>query len=101
MTRPALCAGALLLLSTAVSGQQGQPAATFEVADVHVRPPRSNSTPNLTSGLLRADRYDLRNATMLDLITTAYGVDAETVMGGPNWLDRDRFDIIAKAPPST
>src|SRR4029450_1701608 len=38
---------------------------------------------------------------MLDLITMAYGVQAETVVGGPNWLDRDRFDIIAKAPPST
>lgn len=38
---------------------------------------------------------------MLDLITVAYGVDAGTVLGGPNWLDRTRFDILAKAPRNT
>jgi uncharacterized protein (TIGR03435 family) len=38
---------------------------------------------------------------MLELITTAYGIDAEKVLGGPNWLEFDRFDVIAKAPPST
>jgi uncharacterized protein (TIGR03435 family) len=35
---------------------------------------------------------------MLDLIRTAYGVDADKVLGGPNWLDGDRFDVVAKAP---
>jgi uncharacterized protein (TIGR03435 family) len=100
MMRPVARAGLFLLLSTAVVGQQGQPPK-FDVADVHVRPHSSNATPYMTGGVLRADRYDLRNATMLGLITTAYGVDADTVLGGPNWLDRDRFDIIAKAPPST
>ncbi len=38
---------------------------------------------------------------MLDLITVAYGVDAPTVLGGPNWLSRNRFDVIAKAPEGT
>lgn len=38
---------------------------------------------------------------MLDLIGTAWGVDAEKIVGGPNWLGFDRFDLSAKAPPST
>jgi uncharacterized protein (TIGR03435 family) len=73
----------------------------FEAADVH----RSASAPNpytwMSGGVLRGARYDLRKATMLDLIRTAYGVEPETVLGGPAWLEFDRFDIAAKAPPST
>lgn len=38
---------------------------------------------------------------MLDLIGTAWGIDAEKIVGGPNWLGFDRFDVSAKAPPST
>ena len=51
-----------------------------------------------SGGLLRGDRYDLRKATMLDLIRIAYKVPPETILGGPNWLEFDRFDIAAKAP---
>jgi len=36
---------------------------------------------------------------MLRLITTAYNLDADKVEGGPNWLDFDKFDIVAKVPP--
>jgi len=35
---------------------------------------------------------------MLDLVAAAYGVDGELVVGGPNWLELDRFDVFAKAP---
>jgi uncharacterized protein (TIGR03435 family) len=38
---------------------------------------------------------------MLDLISKAYAVSGDTVLGGPNWLDRNRFDIDAKAPDGT
>src|SRR5258708_5280660 len=38
---------------------------------------------------------------MLDLISTAYGLDPSNVQGGPPWLETDRFDIVAKAPPKT
>jgi len=34
---------------------------------------------------------------MLHLIATAWGVPEEKVFGGPNWLDTDRFEIIARA----
>jgi uncharacterized protein (TIGR03435 family) len=35
---------------------------------------------------------------MLDLIRTAYGFGADTISGGPNWLELDRFDVTAKMP---
>jgi uncharacterized protein (TIGR03435 family) len=38
---------------------------------------------------------------MVDLIRTAWGVEAERVCGGPSRLDRDRFDIVAQAPPQS
>jgi uncharacterized protein (TIGR03435 family) len=39
---------------------------------------------------------------MVDLIRTAYRINApEMIVGGPNWLERDRFDISAKAPAAT
>jgi uncharacterized protein (TIGR03435 family) len=37
----------------------------------------------------------------VDLIKTAYGVDDEKLFGGLNWLETDRFDVIAKVPSST
>jgi len=56
----------------------------------------------MSGGVLRAGRFDLRNATMVDLIAFAYGItDSEKILGGPNWLERDRFDIVAKAPQTT
>ncbi len=55
----------------------------------------------MEGGNLRGDRYIIHQGTMLDLIATAYGVDSTFVQGGPTWLETDRFEIIAKAPPAT
>jgi uncharacterized protein (TIGR03435 family) len=78
---------------------QGRPG--FEAADVHRSARAMNPYTFISCGVLRGARYDLRKATMLDLIRIAYGVDPERVLGGPNWLEFDRFDIAAKAPPSS
>ena len=72
---------------------------TFEIADVHVSP--HAMAPNQSGGVLHDGRYEVRQATMVDLIRLAYGVDSDKVQGGPNWLETDRFDVIAKAPAST
>src|SRR5579864_7938934 len=91
--------GVIVLWSCPIVGQSAQGTPKFDVADVHVRPHSSNPNPIMTGGVLRGGRYDLRNATMLDFITTAYGpIDSDSVIGGPNWLETDRFDLIAKAP---
>ena len=49
-------------------------------------------------GVPRNGRYEIRRATMVDLIRTAYGVEADKILGGPHWLEWNRFDIIAKVP---
>jgi uncharacterized protein (TIGR03435 family) len=46
-------------------------------------------------------RFELRGATMLDLIGIAYGVEPAMVVGGPTWLTVDKFDVIAKAPSAS
>jgi uncharacterized protein (TIGR03435 family) len=51
----------------------------------------------MRSGFSRG-RYELGNATTADLIRTAWGVDDDGVVGGPDWLDANRFDVIATAP---
>jgi uncharacterized protein (TIGR03435 family) len=88
------------LLSTGLIAQSSS-TASFDVADVHVRPHSTNPLPVANGGFIRDGRYNLRNATMLDLISRAYGVNPDTVLGGPNWLARTRFDIIAKASDGT
>jgi len=50
---------------------------------------------------MRGGRYEIRNATMVDLIRTAYGVVPDRVVGGPAWLETDRFDVIARGPADT
>ena len=84
------------LLSVLAFGQSPQTKPAFEMADIHVSPPARNQF--LRRPVIRRGRYEIRFATMVDLIRTAYGVEAERVLGGPTWLENDTFDVIAKLP---
>jgi uncharacterized protein (TIGR03435 family) len=80
-------------------GAFAQPADRFVAADVHASPRSLNNFQLFMRGpQMRAGRYEIRTATMVDLVGAAYGVDTDKVYGGPNWLELDRFDITAKAP---
>jgi uncharacterized protein (TIGR03435 family) len=46
-------------------------------------------------------RYELRNASLVDLIRTAWNVQADDVVGGPEWLDSRRFDVSIPVPESS
>ena len=90
--------GFLATLSTLAHGQV--PASpTFAAADVHVSPASANAF--FDTGFLPSGRYQLRNATLVNLIAEAWEIDAESVSGGPPWLDTDRFDVVVKAPPKS
>jgi uncharacterized protein (TIGR03435 family) len=80
-------------------GATAQDKPAFEAADVHVSP--QTRFPFMRDPAIRRGRYEIRFATMVDLIRTAYSTDAERVLGGPNWLENDTFDVIAKAPAGT
>ncbi len=95
-----------LLLSTAIAtlfagpvlGQAPTPRPAFDVAGIQVS---TRPQPGMRGGVLRGTRYELRNATILDMIRTAYNVQAERVSGGPSWLEWNRFDVAALAPEKT
>jgi uncharacterized protein (TIGR03435 family) len=87
------------LLSCASFGQSTGTAPKFEAADVHIASQTLNRF--MRGGNLHGSRYEIRNASMVDLITEAYGVDDDKVLGGPTWLEMDRFDVIANAPPKS
>ncbi len=98
MTRALLSATLATLLATPAWAQPAV-AQAFEIADVHVSPP--GAFPQLSGGAIGDGRYELRGATMIDLIHIAWNVDAGRIFGGPSWLAADRFEIIAKAADNT
>lgn len=97
MKRALTGVGVAVLLSGVAAGQSPDSQPAFAVADVHVSPRSSTPAMRVSS---RAGRYEIRNATMVDLIRTAYTVDAQNVLGGPSWLEYDRFDVAALVPPN-
>ena len=102
--RASASATVLFVLCTAGFGQTNADKPVFEAADVQASPRTDwvkDARHPMQGGFLTADRYELRRATMLDLIHIAFDVDAEKVSGGPSWLDYDRFDITAKAARET
>jgi uncharacterized protein (TIGR03435 family) len=86
----------IALLAVAAFGQPAETAAKFEVADVHESP--RTSQPGVRGPFFSSGRYELRFATMVDLIGIANNVDPEKVYGGPSWLELDRFDVFARIP---
>jgi uncharacterized protein (TIGR03435 family) len=69
------------------------PAQEFEVAAVHPAVEDHNRIINAENG-----RYLVHNIALKRLIATAFGIDSIEVIGGPNWIGTDRWDINAKIP---
>jgi uncharacterized protein (TIGR03435 family) len=95
------------LAQTIVPAKAPVPPASTEpfVVDVHPAPYHAGI---YTDSNISNQRYDLRNATMLDLIAIAYDRERDdaTILGGPTWIELDRFNLVAKidslkAPKST
>jgi len=80
-------------------GQTGEPLPKFEAADIHASAKSVNAFARPSQ--VRNARYEVKNATMVDLIAIGYGFSADKVVGGPNWLELDRFDVAAKVPADT
>jgi uncharacterized protein (TIGR03435 family) len=106
MIRGIVCLGVFALFSGPVFRQTVEKQPSFDIADVHPSPARGNVLNQFRRGpFIAGGRYELLNATVLDLIQIAYSpagantLDADKVAGGPDWMSSDRFDVIGKVPP--
>ena len=90
----------LSLLIMPALAQEPKPEPKFDLADVHISPTSQGFAQNF-GGVLRAGRYVNRDATMLNLIKTAYGVSEDSIGGGPGWLNSELYDVVAKIPDGT
>jgi uncharacterized protein (TIGR03435 family) len=96
-----LSASLLILVSfyVLVQGQAPPPqsastAPAFEVASIK----RNKSTDGLfTVGLQPGGRMNFVGVPVRTLIVRAFGVQPNQVVGGPDWITSDRFDVVAKA----
>jgi uncharacterized protein (TIGR03435 family) len=85
----------MLLAQTPAPAKDPAPPASTEplIVDVHPSPYRAVIWYRTNIG---NQRFDMRDASILDLISLAYDRENGAILGGPAWIDFDRFDVIAK-----
>ena len=94
----AVTAGAGLAVSCAAQIiHASDPLPSFEVATIKPASPQ----PHLSS--VSPGEVTISNVTVRNLIEQAYGIpwtaaENERVLGGPAWLDSNRYDIVARIP---
>jgi uncharacterized protein (TIGR03435 family) len=92
----------IIATAAALSAQQVPPDATaapaFEVASV-----KPNKSGSRSSGLpfLPNGGFNGTNVPLKSVIAIAYEVRTFQIDGGPDWLNSERFDIVARGPEGT
>jgi uncharacterized protein (TIGR03435 family) len=112
MTRARGVAFPLFLAIAGISPNYGQaptPAASLEFEVATVR--QNKSTPDqprfpgdAQGTLLRGGQLTMRNQVLKTLLGFAFNPGNQRfrddlIVGAPSWVDSDRFDVVAKAPP--
>jgi uncharacterized protein (TIGR03435 family) len=95
MLAAATLAAAALASAVARPGAQATEPMAFEVASV-----KPNKSGPAAGQFLRGQPggvVQVGNMTLRDLITWAYQIQGFQLVGGPEWLPNDRFDITASA----
>ncbi len=86
-----------MILALCLAGVLWAQPAKFDVASVKASQAASDAVSGIRTG---QGELDAHNVTLKRLIIGAYGIGPNQISGGPNWLDVDRFDILAKTEPS-
>ena len=90
--------GLLILLASVAFAQP-----SFDVASLKPSPPPDGDTYTANLGTARNGEVEITNGTLADCIKFAYSLVSDDQLAGPDWIKSKsvRFDIRAKAPPST
>jgi len=85
----------LTILTCGANFGQTPPVASFEVVSIK---PGSAEQMKGSSGIATGHGMVLgHNVSLKRCIIGAFGVQARQILGGTQWLDSDRFEIVAKA----
>jgi uncharacterized protein (TIGR03435 family) len=85
--------GAVCALRSQAPAADTRPSA-FEVASVK---PNRSGDQHITVHVQPGGRFNATNITLRLLIRNAYRVQDFQISGGPNWLNSEHFDILARA----
>ena len=90
----------LLVVAALVAAQAPAPPS-FDVASIKPRAPGSGDRygggDRYLSTVQPGGRYLAANVTLRLLMRIAYGVHESQIIGGPAWMNTERFDVSAKA----
>lgn len=89
------CFGGAWLFGLVVFAQTGTPSLKFEVASIKPTDPHFSG---VSASRDAGEGLDVRNISVRNLITLAYGLRDFQLKGGPSWIDSESYDVIAKAP---
>jgi uncharacterized protein (TIGR03435 family) len=65
---------------------------SFEVATIK---PNDSGAPQMQGLNVNGRNFTTRNSSLADLIAFAYNLQPKQIIGAPDWMDKDRFDIAA------
>jgi uncharacterized protein (TIGR03435 family) len=90
---------AIIAATAAAAAQTPPPAPAFEVASIK---PNKSGDGRFGIGMQPGGRFAATGIPLRQLIAMAYGspgqpLPAFRIIGGPAWMNSDRFDIVAKA----
>ena len=85
----------VLVVLTALDIATAAQRAQFDVASVKVHASDDQRTYMVAQP---GGRFVAANITLRFLIRSAFQLQGDQIVGGPKWLDTDRFDIDARAP---
>jgi len=88
----ALVVGSIAIATTSSAQQAATPGLAFDVVSIKPNPSGVDSIIRVSPG-----RIEFPSTTLMGLIKSAYGrfaFDPREVVGGPSWIDSDRFRVI-------
>jgi uncharacterized protein (TIGR03435 family) len=110
--------GLVVFVVTAVVGAQAParplppPASLPAFEAISIRPNVTEGRGGRGAGQFQPGRYVAQNVTLKTILKRAYGTEGaggrgnldlfdDRVVGGPDWINTDKFDIVATAPGAT
>jgi uncharacterized protein (TIGR03435 family) len=96
-------AAAFVLAVVRLSSQTPEPKPSFDVISIKPSPPLGAGGPIRLGGGPQGDRFTMNSATLRMLLQMAFQRAGNTslagqmqIIGGPGWMDSERYDIQAK-----